>query len=85
MLAALLIPAILLAGIAGGPWWFWLLGGAALAALSITDPRRAPSVAGTGVSALLLPAPLLSLSMGCLLSAATFAAGRILAWALLPA
>ena len=83
MLVFLLIPAILLAGVAGSPWWFWLLGGAALAALNISDPLRAARVVPEPtLSALLLPAPLVSVSLGCVTSATAFTAGRIISWVL---
>ena len=83
MLVYFLISAILLAGLLNAPWWFWLVGAAGLAFLSLTDPHELRlHAAGAGRSAALLPGSLLGVSAGCLASAATFAAGRALLWAL---
>lgn len=40
MLEALSILASFVAGLVGAPWWFWIVGGATLALLATTDPRR---------------------------------------------
>jgi hypothetical protein len=81
MLTSFLIVASIGAGFAQAPWWFWLVGGAALAFLSLTDPfKLRPAYAPLGT---LLLSNLVSLSTGCLASAAAFATGRIIWWTLL--
>ncbi len=81
MLASLLIVATMGAGFARGPWWFWLAAGAGLAFLSITDPRNdRVSLASSGVMSARTLNSLMSLSTGCLISAAAFAIGRIIWW-----
>lgn len=85
MLAGFAILASLLGGLARGPWWFWLIGGGALAILAVTDPRRLrPSYADVGtLDALpLLLNDLRVVSSGCLASATAFAAGSALSWVL---
>jgi hypothetical protein len=85
VLTALSIAVSLLAGLFKGPWWFWLVGGATLAALSITSPDRvrASYAEASAVEAVpLLMSDLKAVSTGCALSAAAFAAGSIMSWAL---
>ena len=85
MLNALSILVSLLAGLVKGPWWFWLVGGAALAFLGITAPDRLrPSY--TDMSAMealpLLLSDLKIVSTGCAATAAAFAVGCVLSWSL---
>lgn len=85
MLVTLSILASLLAGLAKAPWWFWLAGGGTLAVLRFTDSRRLrPHYADMGtIEALpLLLSDLRTVSAGCLVSAAAFAAGTALSWML---
>jgi hypothetical protein len=79
------ISATLVVGFARGPWWGWLLGGAVLAFLHISDPRYLrPSLAEARLSEAfaLLRADLRCLSASCMAAAGAFAAGRVLSWAL---
>ena len=83
MLTSFLIAASLGAGFAQAPWWFWLVGGTALAFVDFTDPFKLRPVyyaplrdAGT-----LAMGSLVSLTTGCLASAGAFAIGRMLWWA----
>ena len=83
MLPGFMIVATAGAGFANGPWWFWIVAGAALAFLSITDPYRLrPSFAILGDSGTLALSSLISLTTGCLTSALAFATGRIASWLL---
>jgi 4-hydroxybenzoate polyprenyltransferase len=85
LLVALSLAATLLGGFARAPWWFWLVGAAALALLIATDPNRfRASYADTrGLDTVpLLLGDLKSLSIGCLMSAAAFALGVALSWLL---
>jgi Zn-dependent protease with chaperone function len=85
LLVALSLAATLLGGFAKAPWWFWLVGAAALALLIATDPNRLrASYADTrGLDTVpLLLGDLKSLSIGCLMSAAAFALGVALSWLL---
>lgn len=85
MLIFFTISATLVVGFARGPWWGWLLGGAVLAFLHISDPRYLrPSLADANLwdAIALLRADLTSLSAGCGAAAAAFAMGRVLSWAL---
>jgi hypothetical protein len=85
VLVCLSMLASLAAGLGQGPWWFWLLGGIALAALDLTDARKArASLVDGGASALVVANGVASLMMGCAASAGAFAAGRALWWALAP-
>ena len=85
MLAALTLLASLLGGLAKGPWWFWLVGGAALAILSVTDPTRPymsdAEVIGSSTASLLW-SDFKVVSAGWLASAGSFAAGSVLSWSL---
>lgn len=58
MLTTLALLASLFGGLAKGPWWFWLVGGGAIAILSVTDPtrRRAPDTDFFGAGT--LPPPI---------------------------
>jgi Zn-dependent protease with chaperone function len=57
LLVALSLAATLLGGFAKAPWWFWLVGAAALALLIATDPNRfRASYADTRASLLAFPA-----------------------------
>ncbi len=85
MLNALSILVSLLAGIVKGPWWFWLVGGATLAVLSITAPDRLrPGYADMStIEALpLLLDDLKTVSTGCAMAAAAFAVGCAISWSL---
>jgi hypothetical protein len=86
LLAALTLLASLLGGLAKGPWWFWLVGGGALAILGVTDPAR-PRVREAdleGAWALpLLWSEFKIVSAGWIAAAGAFAAGSVLSWALL--
>ena len=85
MLVALSLVATMLGGLARAPWWFWLVGAAALTLLLATDPERLrPSYADAhGLDAVpLLIADLKSLSQGCLMAAAAFALGIAVSQAL---
>ena len=73
MLVALSLAAMLLGGFARAPWWFWLVGAAALALLMTTDPDRLrPSYADARrlASVPLLLDDLKALSMASVMSAA---------------
>jgi hypothetical protein len=83
MLGAFLLSAILLAGFGNGPWWAWVVGGAALAVLSLTDPERLTPRA-LGISGAFLAQSLFSVARGWLASAGAFAVGRLL-WLAIPA
>lgn len=85
MLIISLIIASLLAGFAKAPWWFWLIGGAALALLSATNPDRLRASYADARGADTIPIlleDLKSLAAGCLMSAGAFALGSALSWAL---
>jgi hypothetical protein len=85
LLVTLSVIATLLGGLARAPWWFWLVGAGALTLLMTTDPSRLrASYADTrGLNTLpLLLGDLKSLSMACLMSAASFGLGSALSWAL---
>ncbi len=85
MLVTLSVIATLLGGLARAPWWFWLVGAAALTLLMTTDPHRLrASYADTrGLNTVpLLLGDLKTLSMACLMSAAAFALGSALSLAL---
>ena len=83
MLACFLIVASIGAGFAQAPWWFWVVGGTALAVLSITDPLKLrPVYAPLGESGTLALTSLVSLTTGCMASAVAFAIGRIIWWTL---
>src|SRR5215471_15701086 len=58
LLTTLALLASLFGGLAKGPWWFWLVGGGAIAILSVTDPtrRRAPDTDFFGAGT--LPPPI---------------------------
>jgi hypothetical protein len=85
MLGAFLLSAILLAGFGNGPWWAWVVGGAALAVLSLTDPERlTPRAALLGASGAFLAQGFFSVARGWLASAGAFAVGRLL-WLAIPA
>jgi hypothetical protein len=85
LLVTLSLTATLLGGLAGTPWWFWLIGAAGLTLLLATDPGRSragyPDVRGAG-NVLLLLDDLKMLSKACLMSAAAFASGSFLSAAL---
>jgi hypothetical protein len=81
MLASLLILASIGAGFAQAPWWFWPVGGAALAVLSLTDPfKLRPVYTPLGDAGTLAFHSIVSLTTGCLASAGAFALGRVLWW-----
>jgi hypothetical protein len=85
MLTYLTISATLMIGLARGPWWGWLIGGLALAFLSITDPRHLrPSLSDARLTEAfaLLRTDLICISAGCTVAAAAFAMGRVISWAL---
>jgi hypothetical protein len=83
MLAYFLIVASIGAGFAQAPWWFWVVGGMALAFLSLTDPLKRRAVyAPLGYSGTLALSGIVSLATGCLASAGAFAMGRIIWWTL---
>lgn len=83
MLASLLIVVSVGAGFAQAPWWFWLVGGSALAFLSVTDPLKLrPVRAPLEDAGMIALGSLFSMTTGCLMSAAAFAAGRVLSWTL---
>jgi hypothetical protein len=85
LLVALSPIATLLGGLARAPWWFWLVGAAALALLIATDPNRLrASYADTrGLDSVpLLLGDLKTLSLASLMSAAAFALGGALSLAL---
>jgi hypothetical protein len=83
MLTSFLIAASVGAGFAQAPWWFWLVGGSALAFLSLTDPfKLRPVYAVLGDAGTLAVHGMVSLVTGCLASAVAFGAGRALWWAL---
>jgi len=85
LLVALSLAATLLGGFARAPWWFWLVGAAALGLLMATDPNRLRAgyadVRGVNSVPLLLD-DLKTLSMACAMSAAAFALGSALSLAL---
>jgi hypothetical protein len=81
LLVALSLIATLLGGLARAPWWFWLVGAAALALLMATDPSRlrASYAEARGLNSVpLLLGDLKSLATGCLMSAGAFALGSAL-------
>ncbi|HEU4379299.1 MAG TPA: hypothetical protein VFR73_12065 [Hyphomicrobiaceae bacterium] len=83
MLGCFLILASIGAGFAQAPWWFWLVGGMALAFLSLTDPNKRRAIYGPfGYSGTLALSAVVSLATGCLASASAFAMGRIIWWTL---
>ena len=83
MLACFLIVASIGAGFAQAPWWFWVVGGTALAVLSVTDPLKLRTVyAPLGDAGTLALTSVGSLTTGCLASAGAFAMGRIIWWTL---
>ena len=85
MLVMLSLAATLLGGFAKAPWWFWLVGAAALALLMATDPDRlrASYADAQGVRSVpLLLGDLKRLSIACSMSAAAFAVGSALSLAL---
>jgi hypothetical protein len=85
LLVTLSLAATLLGGAARAPWWFWLVGAAALTLLMATDPdrRRASYADARGVSSVpLLLGDLKTASMACSMSAAAFAMGSALSLAL---
>lgn len=83
MLACFLIVASIGAGFAQAPWWFWVVGGTALAFLSVTDPLKLrPVYAPLGDAGTLALSGVLSLTTGCVASAVAFAIGRIIWWTL---
>jgi hypothetical protein len=85
LLVALSLAATLLGGFARAPWWFWLVGAAALALLMATDPDRLrPSYADARrlASVPLLLDDLKTLSMASVMSAAAFALGSAMSLAL---
>ena len=85
LLVMLSLAATLLGGFARAPWWFWLVGAAALALLMATDPDRlrASYADARGVRSVpLLLGDLKSLSIACSMSAAAFAVGSALSLAL---
>jgi hypothetical protein len=83
MLGAFLLAAILVAGFGNGPWWAWVVGGTALAILSLTDPERlTPRFAVLGPGGAWLAQGLFSVASGWFTSAAAFATGRLLWWAM---
>jgi hypothetical protein len=85
LLVALSLAATLLGGFARAPWWFWLVGAAALALLMATDPDRvrANYADARGLNSVpLLLGDLKTLSMATLTSAAAFALGSALSLAL---
>jgi hypothetical protein len=83
MLVSFLIAASVGAGFAQAPWWFWLVGGAALAFLSLTDPLKLrPAYAALGQTGTLALHAVFSLTLSYVASAGAFAFGRMLWWAL---
>ena len=85
MLITLSLAATLLGGLARAPWWFWLVGAAALALLMATDPNRLRTgyADARGLDSVpLLLGDLKTLSMACSMSAAAFALGSALSLAL---
>jgi hypothetical protein len=85
MLTYLVVSAMLITGVARGPWWGWLIGGLALAFLTITDPRYLrPSLSEARLpeAMAVLGTDLICVSAGCAIAAVAFAAGRMLSWAL---
>ena len=85
MLVALTCLASLVAGVARSPWWFWLIGGATLALLSVTDPHRLrPRYAemATMDALPLLLHDLRAVSAAFLVSALAFACGSLISWML---
>lgn len=85
MLVTMSVAASFVGGFARAPWWFWVVGGLAMALLTATDPMRQRTsyadLRGTASLPLLL-SDLRSLSTGCLMSAAAFALGTALTWTL---
>jgi hypothetical protein len=82
---ALSLIATLIGGLAGAPWWFWLVGGGALALLMATDPTRlrASYADARGLASIpLLFTDLKTATLACALSAAAFALGTALSPAL---
>jgi hypothetical protein len=85
MLTYLTISATLVIGLARGPWWCWLISGAALAFLTITDPRHLrPTLSEAPLTEALavLRSDLTYVSVSCTIAAVAFAAGRVMSWAL---
>lgn len=85
VLTALTCLASLVAGVARSPWWFWLVAGATLTLLSITDPHRLrPRYAELGTMDA-LPMFLNDLRTGSaafFISAMAFGSGSLLSWML---
>lgn len=85
MLIVLSLAAVLMAGVAKAPWWFWLIGAASLALLLATDPTRLrPSYAeARGFSSVFLVLEdLKKVSMASVMAAGAFAMGSALSLAL---
>jgi hypothetical protein len=85
VLIAFSLAAVLMAGLAKAPWWFWLIGAASLFLLLTTDPARLrPSYAeARGLNSVLLVLDdLKKVSMAGVMAAAAFAAGSALSLAL---
>jgi hypothetical protein len=85
LLVTLSLAATLLGGLARAPWWFWLVGAAALTLLMATDPdrQRASYADARGIGSVpLLLGDLKTASMASMLSAAAFALGSALSLAL---
>jgi hypothetical protein len=81
LLTALSLAATLLGGFARTPWWFWLVGAAALALLMATNPDRlrATYAEARGLNSFtLLLGDLKTLSIACMMSAAAFGLGTAL-------
>ena len=85
VLIALSLAAVLMAGLARAPWWFWLIGAASLALLLATDPSKLrPSYAdarGLGSLVLMLD-DLKKASLAGVMAAAAFGIGSALSLAL---
>lgn len=86
MLVALSIFASFMAGLARAPWWFWIVGGATLALLAATDPRRlrASYADMRGLSSLPMVLDDVKVMVReCLVSASAFGVGTGLSYLLL--
>lgn len=83
MLVYLSILATMIVGFGQGPWWFWLLGGGAVALLTLTDyDRLSPRLVGNSTFHAPLLVGLVSLTASCFACAGAFAIGRMVSWAL---
>ena len=86
MLVALSIFASFVAGFVRAPWWFWIVGGATLALLAATDPRRSRASYADmrGLSSLpLVLGDVKIIARECVVSAAAYGGGTALSYLVL--